>query len=212
MDNGASAASASIMNSASRVAADLLASVVQAGASRQVVAATTVALWRVLAGLAPGTPTTDIATLAAVEERLDLMRPILTAQVVNGRATGDSRSNPKGLVKDAVVCRANAAKHVAFDAMTPISKMSLSEIKRRQRGRGSSEPKNGPRTSRTEAESMSSPRDSGGVDDLFHADPWANAHFPRLDCQAAASGLWSKWRGVNGPDLRGDWRGLPAKS
>ena len=114
-------------------AALLMESTVRAGASRQVAAAVSSALWRLLVGCSAYT-STDYDVNGLVADRLALIKPVLTAQVQHGLATGTSRHTAKGLIGDAQMCQANAARHLAFESQVPLSSWPLRDVKRRQRG------------------------------------------------------------------------------
>jgi len=115
-----------------QVAKALMGSAVAAGASRQVAAATAVALWRVVLGQAPSLelPSPDVEV--QVEARLAAIRPCLVAQEAAARRHGTSRHSAKGLVDPVVVFRRNVGVHAAFGE--DFASMSDGEFRRRQRG------------------------------------------------------------------------------
>ena len=70
-----------------------------------------------------------------VNDRLEMIRPVLRAQTEDGLASGHSKHSAKNLVSDAVVTRANVAKHAGFDKAEPLSKKPDKDLKRMQRGK-----------------------------------------------------------------------------
>lgn len=69
-----------------------------------------------------------------VQDRLELLRPILTAQTEAGLATGVNCHKPRGLVADALALQGNFARHGGFHLQEPVSSLPLSMLRRLQRG------------------------------------------------------------------------------
>lgn len=69
-----------------------------------------------------------------VDDRLNMIRPVLHAQAVHGLQTGLSPHSARGLVPDVDCLRANAARHVGFDREDPLSSVPARQLKNLQRG------------------------------------------------------------------------------
>ena len=69
-----------------------------------------------------------------VDDRLNLIRPVLQAQTASGLDSGADPHTAKGLVDDTAILRANTARHVAFNQNVPLSKIPDKKLKQLQRG------------------------------------------------------------------------------
>mmetsp|Transcript_30266 Transcript_30266/g.96730 ORF Transcript_30266/g.96730 Transcript_30266/m.96730 type:complete len:213 (+) Transcript_30266:46-684(+) len=75
-----------------------------------------------------------------VDDRLEMIRPVLRAQTVSGLACGRSPHNGKTLVSDETNTRANVAKHAGFDKAELLSKKTVKDLKKLQRGKKTEHP------------------------------------------------------------------------
>ena len=70
-----------------------------------------------------------------LDDRLEMIRPVLRAQTEDGLACGRSPHSAKSLVSGATVIRANVAKHTGIDKAELLSKKkSDKDLKMMQRG------------------------------------------------------------------------------
>ena len=118
---------------ASTVSLDMLKTIANSRASRQVVAATAAALWR-LERDPPSCAPCD--TDALVDDRLAALRPVIEAQTMAGLATGTPQHRPPASVPTTTRLRANAARHIGFELDCHLSDLSTQEIRAMQRGVG----------------------------------------------------------------------------
>ena len=70
---------------------------------------------------------------ATVSDRLNVLRPVLTAQATQGLATGQDCHSPAGLTKQENIIKANVARHAGFGNPRLVSEMTKQEIRSIQR-------------------------------------------------------------------------------
>ncbi|CAK0890305.1 unnamed protein product [Prorocentrum cordatum] len=114
---------------ADATAAALLSVIVRAGASRQVVAATAVALWRAARADEPSTIAEEKDVDEEVQARVERITPVLRAKVVAAHA--ESKPNIDGEMK----AQRNMAEHALFGEGADALPKNGKEAKRRQRTR-----------------------------------------------------------------------------
>lgn len=69
-----------------------------------------------------------------VQDRVDLIRPVLAAQVKVGRMARRNVHSPKHLLDQREIFLGNVAKHCGFELDTKVSEMPLRQLKQMQRG------------------------------------------------------------------------------
>ena len=150
---------------ADAMATALLSGVVRAGGSRQVVAATAVALWRACRADADGAPVEKKKEIdAEVEARVQRIRPVLRTKVeaaVQGK---------QPYVAGGTKTQRNVAEHAMFGEGAEALPKTEQEAKRRQRGRRKKAAKEDT-TAHSELEGMAG--QTGGKDaefDMSEAD------------------------------------------
>ena len=81
-----------------------------------------------------GSAPTDPDAEYLIQDRLRCLEPVLRAQTAKATERGINVHSAKDVVSPEYVLRANAARHSGFHEDTPISKIPLSGLRRRQRG------------------------------------------------------------------------------
>ena len=71
---------------------------------------------------------------ALVADRLELVKPALTAQVAQGITRGENCGSARGLVSQDCLVRRNVALHAGFDKSSLVSSLSGKELRKAQPG------------------------------------------------------------------------------